>query len=153
MSSIIWLWSRSLYISTHTSLLYQTISPFLFLLMLFCCCSDVLYVVVFTWLLCFWMKTLLFVFGVCAWFMNVAGFNHILHVPLKPPELLGSSKTARSRIARSPAWWSWADYSSPVCLQAWMNLQVTATYYAISHLFCLNLIIVCALHPVFLHEV
>lgn len=168
MSFIFWLWSRPPYIFTHTSVLYQTVFPFLFLVMFFsllfrcsvycgllhdfcgfgwktCCLAEL------SWQICLnLLENLLRVIGVYAQSMNVAGFSNVLHVPLKPPELLGSFKTARSRIARSSAW---ADGSSPVCLQAWVNLQVTANYYGISHLFCLNLIIVYALHPVFVHKV
>lgn len=113
-----------------------------------CCLAE------FSWQICLnLLENLVKVIGFCAQLMNVAAFNHVLHVPLKPPELLGSSKTSRSRIARSPVWWSWADCSSPLCLQAWVYLQDTANYYPISHLFCLNLIIVYALQPMFLHKV
>lgn len=35
------------------------------------------------------------VIGVCVQLVNVAAFNHVLHVPLEPPELLGCCRTAR----------------------------------------------------------
>lgn len=157
---------------TFLHILYYCIRPFLhfsflscfFFVLMFWCCGFLHDFCVSGWKTCClaglsWkiclklLENLLRVIGFCAQLMNVAGFNPVLHVPLKLPEFLGSSKTARSRIARSPAWWSWANCSCPVCLQAWVNLQVTANYYAISLLFCLNLIIVYALHPVFLHKV
>lgn len=114
MSSIFWLWSRSPYVPTHTSLLYQTISPFLFLVMffslLFWCsvyCGLYITFVVLDEKLGLWQNcldksvwTCLRIYSVtqnnwvwvCAELMDVAGFINVLHVPLKPPELLGSSK-------------------------------------------------------------